>query len=176
RSGLRVESGQLLTSAFVASGGSPARTDSFRQGAISIQDEASQIIPLLLGVKSGDTVLDLCAAPGGKTPPLIRAAGPTGLVVATDRHAHRLHAMRSQFQRLNLDGAQIVELDAADSLPFSRQFDRILVDAPCSGTGTLARHPEIRWRLCEGDLADLHERQAALLRNALAHVAPGGRV
>jgi 16S rRNA (cytosine967-C5)-methyltransferase len=176
RSGLRVESGQLLTSAFVARGGSPARTESFRQGAISIQDEASQTIPLLLGVESGDTVLDLCAAPGGKTPPLIRAAGRTGLVVATDRHAHRLRAMRSQFQRLNLDGAQIVELDAADSLPFSRQFDRILVDAPCSGTGTLARHPEIRWRLRPEQLSEFHQLQVGILSAAIKLLAPGGRL
>jgi 16S rRNA (cytosine967-C5)-methyltransferase len=176
RSGLRVESGQLLTSAFVARGGSPARTESFRHGAISIQDEASQTIPLLLGVESGDTVLDLCAAPGGKTPPLIRAAGRTGLVVATDRHAHRLRAMRSQFQRLNLDGAQIVELDAADSLPFSRQFDRILVDAPCSGTGTLARHPEIRWRLRPEQLSEFHQLQVGILSAAIKQLAPGGRL
>jgi len=176
RSGLRVESGQLLTSAFVARGGSPARTESFRHGAISIQDEASQTIPLLLGVESGDTVLDLCAAPGGKTPPLIRAAGRTGLVVATDRHAHRLRAMRSQFQRLNLDGAQIVELDAADRLPFSRQFDRILVDAPCSGTGTLARHPEIRWRLRPEQLSEFHQLQVGILTAAIKQLAPGGRL
>jgi len=176
RSGLRVESGQLLTSAFMARGGSPARTESFRHGAISIQDEASQTIPLLLGVESGDTVLDLCAAPGGKTPPLIRAAGRTGLVVATDRHAHRLRAMRSQFQRLNLDGAQIVELDAADSLPFSRQFDRILVDAPCSGTGTLARHPEIRWRLRPEQLSEFHQLQVGILSAAIKQLAPGGRL
>ena len=176
RSGLRVESGQLLTSAFMARGGSPARTESFRHGAISIQDEASQTIPLLLGVESGDTVLDLCAAPGGKTPPLIRAAGRTGLVVATDRHAHRLRAMRSQFERLNLDGAQIVELDAADSLPFSRQFDRILVDAPCSGTGTLARHPEIRWRLRPEQLSEFHQLQVGILSAAIKQLAPGGRL
>ena len=176
RSGLRVESGQLLTSAFVARGGSPARTESFRQGAISIQDEASQTIPLLLGVESGDTVLDLCAAPGGKTPPLIRAAGRTGLVVATDRHAHRLRAMRNQFQRLNLDGAQIVELDAARGLPFGRQFNRILVDAPCSGTGTLARHPEIRWRLRPEQLAEFHQLQVGILCAAIKQLAPGGRL
>ena len=176
RSGLRVESGQLLTSAFVARGGSPARTESFRQGAISIQDEASQTIPLLLGVESGDTVLDLCAAPGGKTPPLIRAAGRTGLVVATDRHAHRLRAMRNQFQRLNLDGAQIVELDAARGLPFGRQFNRILVDAPCSGTGTLARHPEIRWRLRPEQLAEFHQLQVGILSAAIKQLAPGGRL
>jgi 16S rRNA (cytosine967-C5)-methyltransferase len=160
----------------VASGGSPARTESFRQGAISIQDEASQTIPLLLGVKSGDSVLDLCAAPGGKTPPLIRAAGRTGLVVATDRHAHRLRAMRNQFQRLNLDGVQIVELDAAHDLPFGRQFNRILVDAPCSGTGTLARHPEIRWRLRPEQLPEFHQLQVGILITAIKQLAPGGRL
>jgi 16S rRNA (cytosine967-C5)-methyltransferase len=176
KAGLRVERGQLLTSAFVASGGSPARTESFRQGTISIQDEASQAIPLLLGVASGDTVLDLCAAPGGKTPPLIRAAGRSGLVVATDRHAHRLRAMRNQFQRLNLDGVQIVELDAARALPFGRQFGRILVDAPCSGTGTLARHPEIRWRLRPEQLSEFHQLQVGILTAAIKQLAPGGHL
>ena len=176
KAGLRIHPGQLLNSAFAVSGGSPARSDSFRQGAISIQDEASQTIPLLLGVKSGDTVLDLCAAPGGKTPPLIRAAGPAGLVVATDRHAHRLRAMRNQFERLNLDGVQIVELDAAHGLPFGRQFNRILVDAPCSGTGTLARHPEIRWRLRPEQLDEFHQLQVGILASAIQQLAPGGRL
>jgi 16S rRNA (cytosine967-C5)-methyltransferase len=176
KASLRIEPGQLLNSAFVASGGSPARTVSFRQGGISIQDEASQAIPLLLGVNSGDMVLDLCAAPGGKTPPLIRAAGRTGLVVATDRHAHRLRAMRNQFQRLNLGGVQIVELDAAHDLPFGRQFHRILVDAPCSGTGTLARHPEIRWRLRPEQLSEFHLLQVGILTSAIKQLAPGGRL
>jgi 16S rRNA (cytosine967-C5)-methyltransferase len=176
KNGLRVEPGQLLNSAFVASGGSPARTESFRQGAISIQDEASQAIPLLLDIESGDTVLDLCAAPGGKTSALIRAAGRTGLVIATDRHAHRLRAMRSQFRRLNLDGVQIVELDATRDLPFGRQFDRILVDAPCSGTGTLARHPEIRWRLRPEQLSEFHQLQVGILTSAIKQIASGGRL
>jgi 16S rRNA (cytosine967-C5)-methyltransferase len=176
RAGLHIERGQLLNSAFAASGGSPARTESFRRGSISIQDEASQAIPLLLGVQSGDTVLDLCAAPGGKTPPLIRAAGRTGLVVATDRHAHRLRAMRNQFQRLNLDGVQLVELDATHDLPFGRQFGRILVDAPCSGTGTLARHPEIRWRLLPEQLSEFHQLQVGILTAAIKQLAPGGRL
>jgi 16S rRNA (cytosine967-C5)-methyltransferase len=176
RAGLRIEPGQLLRSAFLVSGGSPARTESFRQGSISIQDEASQAIPLLLGVQLRDTVLDLCAAPGGKTPPLIRAAGRTGLVVATDRHAHRLRAMRNQFSRLGLDSVQIVELDATHDLPFGRQFDRILVDAPCSGTGTLARHPEIRWRLRPEQLSEFHQLQVRILASAIKQLAPGGRI
>jgi 16S rRNA (cytosine967-C5)-methyltransferase len=176
KAGMRVEPGMLLAAAFSVGGGSPARTEAFRAGQISIQDEASQAIPLLLGVRAGDRVLDLCAAPGGKTPALMRAAGSEGFVVAADRHAHRLRAMRTQFKRLALGGAQLVEVDAARSLPFRGEFDRILVDAPCSGTGTLARHPEIRWRLRAEQLADSHTQQSQMLRMALARLARGGRL
>ena len=174
--GLRIEAGKILQSAFAVSGGSPARTESFRAGAISIQDEASQTIPLLLDVQTKDRVLDLCAAPGGKTPTLVRAAGPSGTVVAADRHAHRLRAMREQFQRLDLTQVRLVELDAASPLPFSALFQRILVDAPCSGTGTLARHPEIRWRLRPEQFAEFHALQVSLLKSALERLAPGGRL
>jgi 16S rRNA (cytosine967-C5)-methyltransferase len=176
RSGLRIEPAVLLRSAFAVSGGSPARTEAFRAGEISIQDEASQIIPLLLDVQSSERVLDLCAAPGGKTPPLVRGAGENGMVVAGERHAHRLRAMREQFKRLNLSRVRLVELDAEKKLPFAARFDRILVDAPCSGTGTLARHPEIRWRLQEEQLAEFHALQVSLLTNALEMLKPGGRL
>jgi len=174
--GLRVQPGVLLKAAFAVSGGSPARTEAFRHGRISIQDEASQAVPLLLGVRAGDRVLDLCAAPGGKAAALMHAAGKNGIVVAADRHAHRLRAMRAQFKRLGLGSALLVELDAAQAMPFREKFNRILVDAPCSGTGTLARHPEIRWRLRPEQLAEFHDLQARLLRTALANLAPGGRL
>jgi 16S rRNA (cytosine967-C5)-methyltransferase len=174
--GLRIEPGRILQSAFAVSGGSPTRTESFRTGAISIQDEASQTVPLLLDTQSGDRVLDLCAAPGGKTPPLVRAAGAHGIVIATDRHAHRLRAMREQFKRLGLTQVRLVELDAASTLPFGILFQRILVDVPCSGTGTLARHPEIRWRLNPDQLAEFHALQTSLLRSALQQLAPRGRL
>ncbi len=172
--GLHIEPGTILKSAFAVSGGSPTRTESFRTGAISIQDEASQTVPLLLDTQSGDRVLDLCAAPGGKTPPLVRAAGAKGIVVAADRHAHRLRAMREQFKRLGLTQVRLIELDAASPLPFGTLFRRILVDAPCSGTGTLARHPEIRWRLQQEQLAEFHTLQTSLLRSALQQLSPGG--
>jgi 16S rRNA (cytosine967-C5)-methyltransferase len=175
-SGLRFEPGLLLNTAFAVNGGSPTRTPAFQHGDISIQDEASQVIPLLLDVHSGDRVLDLCAAPGGKTPTLARNAGKNGLIVAADRHAHRLRAMREQFKRLALPGIRLIELDAARPLPFSMKFDRILVDAPCSGTGTLARHPEIRWRLKPEQLLELNRLQSGLLAMALNQLAPGGRL
>jgi 16S rRNA (cytosine967-C5)-methyltransferase len=176
KAGMRIEPGSLLGNSFAVSGGSPARTEAFRSGQLSIQDEASQTIPLLLGVRPGDRVLDLCAAPGGKTGALIRAAGSDGIVVAADRHAHRLRAMRAHLDRLGLGGARCIELDATQPLPFREKFDRILVDAPCSGTGTLARHPEIRWRLRPEQLFELHELQTRMLRMAFAHLESGGRL
>jgi 16S rRNA (cytosine967-C5)-methyltransferase len=176
KSGLHVAPGQLLNSAISITGGSIVRTEPFRAGQISIQDEASQAVPLLLDTQPGDRVLDLCAAPGGKTPPLIRAIGPRGLLVAADIHLHRLKSTRSQLARLGFDHPRLIALDAAQPLPFSKPFDRVLLDAPCSGTGTLARHPEIRWRLRPEQLAEFHALQVQLLRNALAHLAPGGRL
>jgi 16S rRNA (cytosine967-C5)-methyltransferase len=172
--GLRVEPGMLLRNAFAVSGGSVTRTKAFRMGRISIQDEASQAVTLLLGVKAGNKVLDICAAPGGKAAMLIRTAGNKGLVVAADVHAHRVKAMRAQFERIGHKTAHVLTLDAAQALPFATQFDRVLADAPCSGTGTLARHPEIRWRLRPKQLAEFHKLQASILQNVAAKLAPGG--
>lgn len=176
QAGLRVEPGVLLREAFAVNGGSASRSAEFRAGRMSIQDEASQAIPLLLGVRPGDRVLEVCAAPGGKTPLLARAAESRGLVVAGDRHGHRLRAMRAQLERLELSNVRLVQLDATQNLPFGALFDRILLDAPCSGTGTLARHPEIRWRLRLEQLAELRALQVRMLRATLAQLAPGGRL
>ncbi|HVA72159.1 MAG TPA: 16S rRNA (cytosine(967)-C(5))-methyltransferase RsmB [Candidatus Limnocylindrales bacterium] len=176
RAHVEFESGGLLRGAIIIRKGDVSTTNVFENGEIIFQDEASQMIPLLLGVNRGESVLDLCAAPGGKTMALARAAGPGALVVATDRRESRLRAMR---ERLKLPGAgashvNMVALDATTSLPFRAEFDRILVDAPCSGTGTLARNPEIRWKLKPGDLVELHQRQVQLLRFALEHLAARG--
>jgi len=173
--GLRVEPGALLRDALRVSGGSPARTEAFRRGWISVQDEASQAIPLLLETAAGREVLDLCAAPGSKTAHLARAAAPAW-VVAADIHLHRLTAMRKHLDRLGITNVALLSLDATRPLPLTKQYSRILVDAPCSGTGTLAHNPEIRWRLRPEDLADLHQRQTELLGTALDHLAPGGRL
>jgi 16S rRNA (cytosine967-C5)-methyltransferase len=171
-----VKPGLLLQNAWTLHGGNPGASEAVKQQWIAIQDEASQAVAHLVSVAPGNTVLDLCAAPGGKTLLLSLAAGPQGHVVAADLHANRVRAMAERFERAGVRNIESVALDGSEPLPFGSRFDRILVDVPCSGTGTLARHPEIRWRLRQEDLTDLHSRQVGLLRNALPALAPGGRL
>jgi 16S rRNA (cytosine967-C5)-methyltransferase len=166
----------LLRGAWTLRGGNPAASEAVQRGWVAIQDEASQAVAHLLGVEDGNTVLDLCAAPGGKTLLLARAAGSQGHVTATDLHEHRVRAMAQRFETAGVRNVESIALDGTQPLPFERRFDRILVDAPCSGTGTLARHPEIRWQLRGEDLTDLHARQVRLLKIALANLAPYGRL
>ena len=176
RTGCRVLPGRLLRNAWVFEGGNPAANEAVRCGWVALQDEASQAVACLLAADPGNSVLDLCAAPGGKTLLLARAAGAQAHVIAADLHEHRARAMRERFERSGVRNVETLVLDGTLPLPFERPFERILVDVPCSGTGTLARHPEIRWKLRAEDLGDLHDRQARLLRNALPHLATGGRL
>jgi 16S rRNA (cytosine967-C5)-methyltransferase len=175
-----IHPGRLLRDAWVLEGGNPSACAAVRDGWIALQDEASQAVARLLGVEHGQTVLDLCAAPGGKTLLLARAAGEQGRVIAADMHANRVRAMKERFEQAGVRNVETVVIDSSEPLPNSKLFEqafvRILVDAPCSGTGTLSRHPEIRWKLCAADIGDLHSRQVGLLRNALRHLAVSGRL
>ena len=159
----------LLASAYRVVGGDLAGTRPFRDGQILIQDEASQLISLLVG--QGSRILDCCAAPGGKTRTLAER-NPTASIIAIDLHPHRAQLLRRLVSAANV---QVIAGDARE-LPVSGLFDRVLVDAPCSGTGTLARNPEIKWRLKPEDLLDLQVRQLAILRSAMECVSPGGRL
>jgi 16S rRNA (cytosine967-C5)-methyltransferase len=129
-----------------------------------IQDIGSQSIVPLLRLAPGLTFLDLCAAPGNKT---AQALASGVRAIACDIHGRRLAALKTL-------GIDLVVLDGTRPLPFNRRFDRILIDAPCSGTGTLVRNPEIKWRLRPDDLADLHARQVALLEQGRRALAPDG--
>lgn len=131
---------------------------------LRVQDIGSQSVVPLLDLGEGQTFLDLCAAPGNKTAQALES-GVLG--IACDLHWKRLQTVT---------GCARVALDATKSIPFRSQFDRILVDAPCSGTGTLGRNPEIRWRLLPSDIEELHEKQTRILKNALACLAPAGRL
>ena len=161
--------GALLASARRVQNGDLARSPAFQQGRISIQDEGSQLIAALVG--PGEQILDCCCAPGGKTA-ILADKNPSSRIVAVELHPHRARLTR---QRVPQKNVQVISADSR-TLPFSCAFDRVLVDVPCSGTGTLARNPEIKWRLQLEDLKDLQSRQVAILSAALRQVRRGGRL
>jgi 16S rRNA (cytosine967-C5)-methyltransferase len=138
-----------------------------------IQDEGSQLVAELAG--HGSRILDCCAAPGGKTA-ILAENNPQAEITACDISEGRLNAMRRSFARDPLTAKIQCVLADATALPFRDDFDLILCDAPCSGTGTLARNPEIKLRLAAGDLERQQERQIAILRSAFRVLAPGGRL
>jgi 16S rRNA (cytosine967-C5)-methyltransferase len=169
KAGVHLSPGQLLSTARRVLAGDVTSTRAYLEGRVSIQDEASQLVALLVG--RGNTILDCCAAPGSKTALLARR-NPQSKVLATELHPHRAHLLRKLSR---LPHVYVVAADAR-YLPFSRAFDRVLADVPCSGTGTLARNPEIKWRLRLEDLHDLQSRQITILKSALAQLATGGRL
>ena len=176
RNGAAVQPGRLLRDAWTFESGNLSACEAIAKSWVAIQDEASQAVARLVAAEPGNTVLDLCGAPGGKTLLLARAAGANGRVIAADLHENRVRGMRERLDLAGVGNVETMVVDGSQPLPFERPFDRILVDVPCSGTGTLARHPEIRWKLRPEDLGDLHERQARLLRNALPYLAADGRL
>ena len=156
--GVELAPGQLLRGARRVVTGHPATE------ALATQDEGSQLVALLVG--QGERILDCCAAPGGKTAALAER-NPKAEITAVDVHPHRVRLMR---ELLGSTRVRLMEGDARE-LPLDGGFDRVLADVPCSGTGTLARNPEIKWRLKPADLDDLAARQRAILKGALAQVA-----
>jgi 16S rRNA (cytosine967-C5)-methyltransferase len=174
--GITLSPGGLLASARHVVAGDITKAKALREGQVVIQDEGSQLVAKLIGSDvpdEGRSILDCCAAPGGKTL-AIADQNPNSSITAVELHPHRarllqklLHPHASRIQIVNAD---------AQHLPVSSRFDRVLADVPCSGTGTLARNPEIKWRLTFDDFGELAQRQLAILRSALAQVAPGGRL
>jgi 16S rRNA (cytosine967-C5)-methyltransferase len=169
RDGIELAPGNLLASARRVRSGSVSRTRAFAEGRVAIQDEASQLVALLVG--EGSRILDCCAAPGGKTR-VLAERNPNAGIVALELHAHRARLLRKLVPARNVEviNANVLDFNASSS------FDRVLADVPCSGTGTLAHNPEIKWRLKPSDLADLQARQLAILRAAMGCVAAGGRL
>jgi 16S rRNA (cytosine967-C5)-methyltransferase len=151
--------------------GDPARVPGFAEGWLYFQDESSQWLGHLTDPPADGTCLDLCAAPGGKATHLAELMDGRGRVVATDRHGGRLERVRQNAARLGLAGVE-VHARLAPGL----DADRVLVDAPCSGLGTLRRHAEGRWRVLSADLPRLAAAQLALLEQAAVRVRPGGHL
>jgi len=165
--GVLLGPGVLLSSARRVLSGRIVASRAFREGRVFIQDEASQLVALLVGRAA--SILDCCAAPGGKTR-LLAERNSEAKILAMELHAHRARLLR---ERVPVQNVKVVNADICE-FPVSQLFERVLVDAPCSGTGTLSHHPEIKWRLKPEDLADLQARQVAILQAAMRHVAPGG--
>ena len=148
----------------------------FREGLVEIQDEGSQLVALIAGARPGMRVLDYCAGAAGKTLALAMEMGNRGHIVACDVSAPRLEAATKRLRRAGIHNAERHLLVPGDKWPKRHEagFDRVLVDAPCTGTGTWRRNPDARLRLTERDLAELTVRQAEILDRASRLVKPGG--
>jgi 16S rRNA (cytosine967-C5)-methyltransferase len=176
--GIQLAPGTLLATARRVQHGDVSKTAAFQAGLCVIQDEASQLVAALVG--QGATVLDCCAAPGGKTL-AIADRNRDSAIAAIELHPHRARLLRKflSTHASNIPNGtgdvQVIASDAQD-LPFATEFDRVLADVPCSGTGTLSRNPEIKWRLTPANLADLQARQLGILRSAMQRVVAGGRL
>jgi 16S rRNA (cytosine967-C5)-methyltransferase len=168
--GVQVEPGKLLSTAFTVKSGDVTTTKAFRERRVMIQDEGSQLVAMLVG-RGNKKILDCCAAPGGKTR-IIAEQNPEAVVVAMDLHPQRAALLTKLVAASNV---RVVGGDVRN-MPVGGEFDRILMDAPCSGTGTLARNPEIKWRLKAEDLLRLQEYQVEILRAAMKLVSRGGRI
>jgi 16S rRNA (cytosine967-C5)-methyltransferase len=152
------------------------RTDQFRAGAFEIQDLASQLVGVTCAPQPGETWWDACAGEGGKTLHLCDLMQNKGLVWATDRHTGRLDALKRRAARAKLFNYRAVAWDGAAKLPTNPKFDGILVDAPCSGTGTWQRNPHARWTTTPADVSELAATQLALLHRVAGSLKPCGRL
>ncbi|MCS6964865.1 16S rRNA (cytosine(967)-C(5))-methyltransferase RsmB [Thermoflexus sp.] len=147
----------------------------YQEGKVIAQDEAAALVPYLMDLRPGLRVLDLCAAPGGKTTAIAEGMGDRGIIVAADAHFGRLRRLREHALRMGFAIIRVVQADG--QRPFLPEWaDRILIDAPCLGTGVLARRSDARWHKQESDLASLVQIQRALLEAAARMLRPGGRL
>ncbi|MGH9765917.1 MAG: RsmB/NOP family class I SAM-dependent RNA methyltransferase, partial [Blastocatellia bacterium] len=174
--------------AVIESGFLSPQSEPVREGWIYLQDEASQLIAHLAAGQSSNLksqisnprFLDLCAAPGGKTTLLASLLPADALIIAADLRLHRLRTMNELSQRLGFNNIHLVQLDATGDLPFDQPFDQegifdlVLLDAPCSGLGTLRRHPEIKLRMNVGRIEQLAGLQTRLIANAARQLRAGG--
>jgi 16S rRNA (cytosine967-C5)-methyltransferase len=145
-------------------------------GLVFVQDEASQLVPAVVAASVGERILDLCASPGGKTLGMAADMTDVGTIVASDVRPRRLALLQETIKTAETRCVSVVRVPQTGPLPFAPRFDAVLVDAPCSGLGTVRRDPDIRWRRHQRDLAALARDQLALVTRAADVVRPGGRL
>jgi 16S rRNA (cytosine967-C5)-methyltransferase len=172
---VRVEPTRFAPEGLVVLEGHPLSTPLFDEGLFFVQDEASQLVAEAAGARPGDRVLDACASPGGKTLAMACAMRGEGRIVAGDLRGRRVDLLSQTIARAAATSIHIVRLDA-EAIPFGPVFDLVLLDAPCSGLGTIRRDPEIRWRRTVSDLPVLSAVQSRMIERAAAGVKPGGRL
>ena len=160
----------------VQSAGAVENLPGFSAGLFQVQGEASQLVAFLLSPLPGERILDACAAPGGKSTHFAELMKDQGELVAIDKSAPGIERIRQNVNRLGLKSLHLVCADIGEKLPTltAGYFDRVLVDAPCSGLGTLRSHPEIKWQRNESDIQRLSRLQAKILRRVVAYLKPGG--
>ena len=173
---VRVRPGAFAPDALIVEEGSPLRGDGLAEGQFIVQDEASQLVALAAGARAGMRIFDACASPGGKTTAMAADVQGAGLIVASDLRDRRIQLLRHTVVATRATRVAIVQSNLLKPLPFPAVFDLVVVDAPCSGLGTLRRDPDIRWRRSDADLPALAAAELTMLQNAAAVVGPGGRL
>ena len=172
--GVDTEPGAFAKDALVVRSGNPLLTPLASEGLFVVQDEASQLVAEFVDPLPRSLLLDACASPGGKTTAFSAMMGDEGLVVAMDVRPKRIELLLKTVRSSGAGSIRIVHADAARPLPFAAVFDHAIVDAPCSGLGTLRRDPDIRWRRSETEFPSLARLQSTILEHVSAVVRPGG--
>jgi len=172
--GIETDEAAVSPDGLIVREGNPLR--GLLDGLFFVQDEASQLVALVADARPEERVLDLCAAPGGKTTAMAATMGDRGVIVASDVRPKRMRLLRDTVRLSGSRCTHVIQVPARGPLPFTDVFDCVLVDAPCSGLGTIRRDPDIRWRRHDGDLAVLADAQIELLDRAAATVVRGGRL
>ena len=167
---------RLAPDGLIVTSGNPLRTPLASEGDFVVQEEASQLVTLMTQVAPGETVLDACASPGGKTTAMAADMKDTGLIVASDVRDRRIELLRRTVAASGANVIRVVQADGSRPLPFAPRFDCVLLDAPCSGLGTLRRDPDLKWRRKESDFPALQTLQRSMLREVAAVVRRGGRL
>ncbi len=174
--GVETEPTRFAPDGLVVRAGNPLLTPLAGAGLFVVQDEASQLVAAFTNPQPGERVLDVCASPGGKTTAMAAAMRDRGSIVACDVRARRVALLARAVAASGATCVRIVQADASRDLPFRGRFSTILLDAPCSGLGTLRRDPDIRWRRAEADLPRLADAQVRMLERAAAALSAPGRL
>jgi 16S rRNA (cytosine967-C5)-methyltransferase len=183
--GIETRRGRFAPDALVVTAGNPLLTPLASQGLFVVQDEGSQLVPLIVGARPGEWVLDACASPGNKTTAIAADMENRGMLVAMDVRARRVGLLARTVAASGATCIRLVHADASVPLPFvsaeavlpqGRVFNSVLLDAPCSGLGTIRRDPDIKWRRREEDLTGLADLQIRLLEHTASVLRVGGRI